>query len=288
MTDQRRRSIEPIVSARWLTDNLGSPDLRLADCRWYLDEPNRGREEYDRGHIPGARYVSLDVDLSAPHGPGRHPLGSPETWAPHLGALGFGDDHVVVIYDDRSGAVAARMWWMLRSIGHRSVAVLDGGLAAWQAAGGSLSSEPGRYPASPLTIRATPEVIDADTLQARLGSVLLIDARDADRYRGEREPIDPIAGHIPTAVNLPMTGNLATDGTFADAATLRSRYRAAGADGTTEAVVYCGSGVTACHDILAMEIAGYPPATLYPGSWSDWSTAGRDVAVGDSPWSSAE
>ncbi len=272
----------PLVTSRWLGEHLYDGTLRLADCRWYLGEPARGPNEYRRGHIPGAVYVSLDDDLSAPTGAGRHPLPEPEDYAAHLSSMGFGDDVIVVAYDDRGGAVASRLWWMLRSIGHPAVAVLDGGLTHWVAEGRQVSTRPGEYPAALLTVRDRPRTVDAEDLESRLGTVALIDARDGDRYRGEREPVDPIAGHIPTAVSVPMAGNLGDDERFLQPAELRARYEAAGAGGT-ETIVYCGSGVTACHDILAMEVAGLTPAALYPGSWSDWGSSGLPIATGDDP-----
>jgi thiosulfate/3-mercaptopyruvate sulfurtransferase len=274
--------IGPLVTTEWLSRHLTDPSLRLADCRWYLGEPARGRQEYDRAHIPGAAYVSLNDDLSAPEGPGRHPLPDPESTAALLGNLGFGDDAKVVAYDDRGGAVASRLWWMLHSIGHPKVAVLDGGLTAWRAEGRALNTEPTTYAPQPLTVRRRPHVIHAERLADGLGAVTLIDARDADRYRGEHEPVDPVAGHIPTAINVPMAGNLGDDDRFLDPDRLRDRFAISVQPGH-DTVVYCGSGVTACHDILAMEIAGLPPATLYPGSWSDWSATGRPIAIGDDP-----
>jgi thiosulfate/3-mercaptopyruvate sulfurtransferase len=262
--------------------HLDDEDVRIADCRWYLDNPPRGREEYDSGHIPRAAYLSLDDDLTATAGPGRHPLAPPEVFAGRFAALGFGGAHRIVAYDTAGGAIAARMWWMLRNIGHDAVAVLDGGLKAWRRAGGVLHSGSERYPPATLSVRAQPVTIDAAALERRLGTVTLLDARDGDRYLGEREPIDPVAGHIPTAVNLPYKGNLGSDDRFCPPEVLRDRFERAGV-GRGETVVYCGSGVTACHHVLAMEIAGLPPATLYPGSWSDWGGSGRAVAVGDEP-----
>ena len=273
----------PLVPTSWLDDHLGDPDLRVADCRWYLGEPARGIAEYHAGHIPGAVFVSLDDDLTAPRGAGRHPLPRPSDYARRLGELGFGNDHTIVAYDDRGGAVAARMWWMLRAIGHPRVAVLDGGLTAWLGEGRSMTTMAGSYEAAQLSVHGEGVTIDGEALESRLGAITLIDARDGDRYRGEREPVDPIAGHIPTAISLPLGGNLRPDLRFADAGMLRKRYLAAGVAPDRQTVVYCGSGVTACHDILAMELAGLPPATLYPGSWSDWSTAGRAVATGSEP-----
>jgi thiosulfate/3-mercaptopyruvate sulfurtransferase len=272
----------PLVGAEWLLRHLDDGDLRIADCRWYLDDPPRGRAEYESGHIPGSVYVSLDDDLTATEGPGRHPLAPPDAFAERFAGLGFGDAHRIVAYDTAGGAIAARMWWMLAGIGHGNVAVLDGGAAAWQGAGGELVPGADRYPATTLTVNAQPITIDSGTLERRLGSVTLIDARDGDRYRGEREPIDPVAGHIPTAINLPYKGNLQPDDHFSPPDALRARFAAAGA-ASGETIVYCGSGVTACHDILAMEIAGLPAPTLYPGSWSDWGESGRAVATGAAP-----
>jgi thiosulfate/3-mercaptopyruvate sulfurtransferase len=196
--------------------------------------------------------------------------------------MGFGDHSIIVAYDDRGGAVASRLWWMLRSIGHDAVAVLDGGLPAWRSTGGPLSTAPTSRSPARLTVRRQPRTIDATSLQANLGSVTLIDARDGDRYRGEREPVDPVAGHIPTAINLPMTGNLAENDRFLAPGTLRARFETE-VDPHRDTVVYCGSGVTACHDILAMEIAGLPAAMLYPGSWSDWCAIERPIATGEDP-----
>jgi thiosulfate/3-mercaptopyruvate sulfurtransferase len=273
----------PLATTTWLDDHLGDVGLRVADCRWYLGEPARGVAEYHAGHIPGAVYVSLDDDLSAPEGAGRHPLPRPADYARRLGELGFGDDHTIVAYDDRGGAVAARMWWMLRAIGHPRVAVLDGGLTAWLAEERATTTMAGSYEAARLSVHGSGVTIDGDALERRLGAVTLVDARDADRYRGEREPVDPVAGHIPTAISLPLGGNLRADLRFADPGVLRKRFLAAGVTPDRETVVYCGSGVTACHDILAMELAGLPAATLYPGSWSDWSTTRRAVATGSDP-----
>jgi thiosulfate/3-mercaptopyruvate sulfurtransferase len=270
----------PLVTAAWLLEHADDPAVRIADTRWYLADPTGGHAAYHEGHIPDAVYVSLDHHLSAPEGPGRHPLPDREDFAVCMGSLGFGDDHLVVAYDDRGGAIAARLWWMLRDIGHDRVAVLDGGIQAWTASGGDLETEPPSPVPATMTVRAPLTTqIDRETLRQRLGTIPLIDARAPDRYRGETEPIDPVAGHIPTARNAPYEGNLNEDLTFADAAELRHRFESLGAG--DETVVYCGSGVTACHGILAMTVAGLPEPTLYPGSWSDWSTSRGPVATGD-------
>ncbi|NNC75037.1 MAG: sulfurtransferase, partial [Acidimicrobiia bacterium] len=251
------------------------PNLRICDTRWYLEDPNQGREEYDKAHIPGARYVSLDADLSAPEGHGRHPLPSRHDAAEQFGALGIGDEHTIVAYDSRGGAIAARLWWMLRWIGHERVAVLDGGTTAWTAAGMPMTDGMPWWLPAQLTVSESPAMttIDRQQLADKIGSIDLVDARSPERYRGDEEPVDPIAGHIPTAINLPYEANLGPDSTMVDAESLAERYA-----GLDFPVVYCGSGVTACHDILAMELAGVPGAVLYPGSWSDWSSSGMETA----------
>lgn len=259
---------------------LDDPLVRIADTRWYLGEPDRGTAAYAAGHLPGAVFVDLEHHLSSHPGPGRHPLPTREEFAARIGALGFGDDHLVVAYDDRGGAIAARLWWMLRWIGHDRVRVLDGGMTAWAADG--LPTEVGigsQRPAAmsvhdPLTRR-----IDREELAAGLGSIRLFDARAPERYRGDEEPIDPIGGHIPTALDRPYEGALGPDDRFLPASDLAAMF---GRD-DRETVVYCGSGVTACHDILAMVTAGLPEPILYPGSWSDWSSSGMPVAIGPQP-----
>ena len=270
-----------LISAEALVEILDDPALRIADTRWYRGEPRRGHAAYHAGHIPGAVFVDLDLHLSARTGPGRHPMPDREVFATTLGGRGFGDDHVIVAYDDREGAIAARLWWMLRDIGHTSIRVLDGGLTAWTSAGLPAETEcPAPGPA-PLTVRpGVTRSLDRDDLRARLGRITLADARAPERYRGDEEPIDPIAGHIPTAINLPTSDHLTPDGRFRDPADLRKHYEAA-FDGDT--IFYCGSGVTACHDILAAVEAGAPEPILYPGSWSDWSASGMPVATGPEP-----
>lgn len=268
--------MSPLVGVAALAARLDDPAWRVADCRWYLGEPERGRRAYDSGHLPGAVYVDLERHLSAPEGPGRHPLPDLADFAAAMGGLGIGTDHTVVAYDDRGGAVAARLWWLLRHAGHEAAYVLDGGLSAWQAAGLPTTTEVPCHPVAEL--RAGPgamPTVDRDELRARLGEVTLVDARAPARYRGDEEPVDPVAGHIPTAVNVPYEGNLGDDQRFLDPAELRARYpEAAG-----PVVAYCGSGVTACHDLLAMEVAGLAGGALYPGSWSDWATAGYPAAT---------
>lgn len=278
-----------LISADQLAARAGDPGLRVVDVRWYLGRPGGGRVAYDAGHVPGAIFVDMDSDLVAASGPGRHPLPDPAVFAARLGALGIGSEHDVVVYDDVGGWVAARLWWMLDDLGHRAVSVLDGGYQAWVGGGNPVATaeaelEPA-WPAADLDLadRWT-KVVDRDGLRARLGEVVVLDARAAARYRGEIEPIDPIAGHIPTARNAPTDGNLGADGRFLSAQELEARFIALGAaDREAEVVNSCGSGVSACHNALAMRIAGLADPILYPGSWSDWSTAGYPVATGPEP-----
>ncbi len=270
-----------LVSVDRLADLLGSSELRAFDTRWYLGEPDRGRSEYLASHIPGAVFVDLETQLSGRGGPGRHPLPDPVRFAATLGRLGIDPESRVVVYDSSGGAIAARMWWMLRALGHRSVRVLDGGWQAWTAAGlpvddAFVQPHPVAYP---VLMSSWPRTVTNAEIRADSDHTL-IDARAAERYRGEVEPVDARPGHIPGAVNLPHTGNLAPDGTHLPAEVLAQRFAGVGSD----PVVYCGSGVTACANILAMELAGIPGARLYPGSWSDWASQPTlPVALGDRP-----
>lgn len=265
-----------------LLARLGDPALRLCDVRWWLADPLKGRRDYAAAHLPGAVFVDVDTDLVAPTGPGRHPLPSPAAFAARMAALGIGDEHDVVVYDDAGATIAARLWWMLDDLGHPSVRVLDGGIAAWTTAGGPLTDVVPAFQPGRLTLRGEwSHTLDREAMAARLraGDITLIDARAPERYRGEIEPVDPVAGHIPGAINRPTAGNLGPDGRFLDPEVLRARF-----DGLGNAVATsCGSGVTACHHALAMRVAGLPDPLLYPGSYSDWSTAGMPVATGDDP-----
>lgn len=277
----RTRTVtDPIVAVEDL-DALES--VVFADVRWYLGEPDQGRAEYEARHIPGAVYVDLERHLSVPEGPGRHPLPTPEELAWRLGELGIGDGDTVVAYDDRGGAVAARLWWVLRHIGHEAF-VLDGGIQAWAAAGRELASGVETRDPTTLTVRPGPtRRLDRDALRNRLGDVTLLDARAPERYRGEEEPVDPVAGHIPTAVSADLNLNLDDDLRFLPPGALRDRFDSLGVTANRDTVVYCGSGVTACHNALALIRAGFPEPILYPGSWSDWSTSGGEVATGPEP-----
>jgi thiosulfate/3-mercaptopyruvate sulfurtransferase len=278
----------PLISVPELAAHLQHPDaeasLRVCDVRWYLAEPGRGRREYDAGHIPAAIFIDTETVLTGPSGPGRHPLPDPRSFASALGELGIGGDHMVVAYDDPGATLAAaRLWWMLDDLGHDRVRLLDGGWAAWITHGGAVSiDEPTHPPARLVLADRWRGVIDRERLRERLGSVVLLDARAGERYRGEIEPIDPVAGHIPTAVSAPNGENLDPDGRFLPPDRLHDRFAALGCS-DREVVTSCGSGVTACHNALAMRIAGLPDPLLYPGSYSDWSRSDEPVATGPEP-----
>lgn len=282
-------ALSPLISA---ADLLALPreGVLIFDCRFDLMRPAAGREAHAQGHLPGAVHADLDHHLSAPAAQavcgGRHPLPQPAVWARTLGALGVTPEHHVVVYDAHGGMFAARLWWMLRWAGHVRVQVLDGGLPAWQRAGGTLQAGEGAAPApvADYPMSATPgeALIDADTLARRLGRAVLIDARAAERYRGDVEPLDPVAGHIPGALNRPFSANLGPDGRFLAPEALHAAFAPAVALGGAANVVHqCGSGVTACHNLLAMAVAGLPGAALYAGSWSEWCRdPARPVARG--------
>jgi thiosulfate/3-mercaptopyruvate sulfurtransferase len=266
---------------------IDDPDLRLFDCRFSLTDTEAGRRAYLQGHLPGACYAHLDEHLSSPIGPqtGRHPLPDPSRLADWLGECGVSSESRVVVYDDVGGAFAVRLWWLLRWIGHDRAALLDGGLQAWVAAGGALTRELPRH--EPRALIARPDDsrwISTEALAAELsaGNAILIDARAPERFRGEQEPIDPTAGHIPGAINLPLTGNLDRDGRLLAPDRLRKRFVDALGDSPHASVVHsCGSGVNACHNLLAMEVAGLSGSRLYAGSWSEWiRSPERPVATG--------
>ncbi|MCW3065707.1 MAG: thiosulfate sulfurtransferase match [Solirubrobacterales bacterium] len=257
--------------------------LVLLDVRWSLGDPH-GRRHYLEGHIPGAVYVDLEAELSgAPSAvAGRHPLPTVDSLQAAARSWGIDAGSPVVAYDDAGNLSAARAWWLLRWGGLSDVSLLDGGLSAWRRAGHAIESsavtpEPGDVT---LTAGHLP-VLDADEAAQLAVDGILLDARAPERFRGDAEPIDPKAGHIPGAVSAPAAGNLDADGAFEDAAALAARFRALGVDGSRRVGAYCGSGVTAAHEIAALAIAGFD-AALYPGSWSQWSSdESRPVAVGD-------
>ena len=267
-----REHFGPLVAANWLAAHLH--EVRIVDVRWYLKpvDGRSGRDAYDAGHLPGAIWLDIDTDLSDPPSPaaGRHPLPSPERFAAVLARAGIGPGDPVVAYDDAGGSVAARLWWMLHVLGE-PVAVLDGGLAAWN---GPLVTDVPEF--RPVARKPRPwptdRLVSAEQVAAAR-DVAVFDARSAERYASGDPEIDPRPGHIPGALSAPWTGNLDDAGRFRGAEELRSRFAAA--DGRP-AIAYCGSGVTACHDLLAMELAGLRGTALYPGSWSQW---GADPAL---------
>lgn len=279
-----------LISTADLAARLADPALVLIDVRHDLGKPPAwGEEQYRMSHIPGACFASLDRDLAAPKTGrnGRHPLATPQDAASALGRLGIGADTQVVAYDGGSSMYAVRLWWMLRWLGHDAAAVLDGGFDKWTREGRPVTAEvPVVKPRELPVRRVGPALATADVARAVAErAVTLVDARSPERYRGETEPLDPVAGHIPGARNRPYPRNLNPDQTFKPADMLRREF--AELLGTTplERVVhYCGSGVTACHNILAMEIAGLPGTRLYPGSWSEWSAdPALPVATGNEP-----
>jgi thiosulfate/3-mercaptopyruvate sulfurtransferase len=265
----------PLVNVDWLINHHGDPNWVILDCRFRLSDPDQGRRAYQQGHIPGAYYLDLNRDLSSPvqaHG-GRHPLPDLETLAATLGACGIDSEQStpVVIYDDFRGAFAARCWWLLRYYGHKSVAVLDGGISAWTQAGQALSTEtPQAQAASFKPQLQTGWVLNYEQIQERQvkGQGVLIDARSPERFRGEQEPIDPIAGSIPGAVNYFWQDLVDDQGQFLPVAALKDYWSELPAG--QQPVMYCGSGVTACVNLLSRAAAGYPMAPLYVGGWSDW------------------
>ncbi|TJZ41568.1 sulfurtransferase [Streptomyces piniterrae] len=278
-----------IITATELASELASPAEKAApvllDVRYQLGGPP-GRPQYEAGHLPGAVYVDLDSELAGTPGKaGRHPLPDLTVFTAAMRAAGVSADRPVVVYDGGQGWAAARAWWLLRWAGHRDVRVLDGGLAAWQASGGTMSVDKETPRAGDFTpVPGSLPLLTADDAAALARRGVLLDARAAERYRGEVEPIDRVAGHIPGAVSAPTTENVAEGGTvFRDAAALAERFAAFGATPDAEVGVYCGSGVSAAHQVLALAVAGIP-AALYVGSWSEWSgDPSRPVATGPQP-----
>ena len=274
--------MSPLVGVADLARELAAPQPPvLLDVRWRLGGPP-GIDSYRAGHLPSAVFADLDRDLSGPPGPaGRHPLPSAADFQAVMRRAGVSDGRPVVAYDDADATIAARAWWLLRYFGHGSARVLDGGLRAWQAAGQPLTMaepapEPGDFTARPGHM----PLLDAAGASATARSGVLLDARAAERYRGETEPIDPVAGHIPGAVSAPATGNVTRDGGLLAPAELRERFASLGARPGVAVGAYCGSGVTAAAEVLALELAGIP-AALYVGSWSSWvADPARPVATG--------
>jgi thiosulfate/3-mercaptopyruvate sulfurtransferase len=280
---------QTLVTAEHAATRLKDPRLRVFDCRHELGKPGAGREAYLRGHLPGATFADLDQELAAPRTPtsGRHPLPAPDGFAARLRAWGVDGDSYVLAYDDASGLWAARFWWMAAKwLGHPRVAVLDGGLRRWAAAGLPVTVDipPPRATGNFEGHHDASRTVDAEATQVAAVDPAwrVLDARAAERYRGEVEPIDKVAGHVPGALNLPTAGLVTADGTFGPPAEIKAAFAAKlGGVPPERTVAYCGSGVTACHLLLAMEHAGLADGKLYPGSWSEWTAdPSRPVATG--------
>ncbi|MFT4047803.1 MAG: sulfurtransferase [Solimonas sp.] len=265
-----------LIQPSELAAHLGDAQWRIIDARFELSKPMQGRVDYDAGHLPGALYADLDADLSSPitASSGRHPLPTPEAFAETLSRWGIAEEVQVVVYDQGSGLFASRLWWLLRARGHRRVAVLDGGLAAWTRLGLPVTAAPSNAPKrAEVAARPFAGWLGSADVQRALanGAIVLVDARAADRFAGRNETIDPIAGHVPGARNHPLSDNLEADGRFLPAAELRKRWQARLAGrGANELVTMCGSGITACHSLLALDVAGLDGGRLYAGSWSEW------------------
>lgn len=263
-----------VVSAEWLSEHLQDPNLVIVDCRFSLADPELGQQQYESSHIPGSFYLDLNRDLSSPvqrHG-GRHPLPDPLEFANKLAAIGINSQETfVVAYDDSRLAFAARLWWLLRYLGHSQVAVLDGGLSGWKQAGYGVTDKPSLAKKGTFVPEPQPEkIVDIDYVKSSQNSpqIALIDSREGDRYRGEREPIDPVAGHIPGALNYPWQEVTDAESHVKSVAEQKSRWEPL--ENAQEILVYCGSGVTACVNLLSLELAGISTGKLYAGSWSDW------------------
>lgn len=278
-----------LIDCATLSAMLGTADLVIVDCRFDLTRPEWGGQAFREGHIPGSGYAHLDRDLSGAvtTATGRHPLPDPDVLAGHFACRGIDGRVQVVAYDQGSGACAARLWWLLRWLGHAGTAVLDGGFEAWCHAGlpvraGAAGSRAPRAFQRRTPIGAAPVSTAEVVAGLRNRTLRLIDARGADRFAGQNEIIDPVAGHVPGAVNHPFADNLGPDGRFLQAAELRARWlRTLGGHSPADTVSMCGSGVTACHNLFALELAGLTGARLYPGSWSEWiRDSGRPVATG--------
>ena len=275
-----------LIQVDELKQHLDDASFVIFDCRHDLMQPDAGAQAYAQAHIPGARFAHSDTDLSGPKTgkTGRHPLPDPAAFSAWLGANGVDGSKQVIAYDHAGGASATRLWWMLRWLGHDAAAVLDGGWEAWVNAGAPTTAEPPVTSATTFPGRPRAIWVDVDHVLSHLGQpdMLVIDARTPERYRGETEPIDPVAGHIPGAINRLYKDNLGSDGRFRSAEELRAVFTALLQGRTPEQVVHqCGSGVSACHNILAMEVAGLSGSRLYPGSWSEWcADPRRPVARG--------
>lgn len=285
----RNAPLSPVIQAAGLAALLDSPQLLIVDCRFDLADAQLGARAYAAGHVPGAVFASMDQDLAAPrtHRTGRHPLPSAATFARLLGSWGFTPASRVIVYDQGSGAGAARLWWMLRARGHSAVQVLDGGWAAWLAHGGPVSTRVPDITPTQVEEREFAGVLDAAQVADALagGRIVLVDARAPERFSGQTEPIDPVAGHVPGARNHPYTRNLDGAQRWLAPGELRRQWAPLLEQAANRPMVMmCGSGVTACHNLLALELAGHSGGQLYAGSWSEWITdPARPVATGEDP-----
>jgi thiosulfate/3-mercaptopyruvate sulfurtransferase len=275
--DPSMSSYELLISANALAENLENPRFRIIDCRFHLGQTEKGQDDYEIAHVDGACYANLDKDLSSPISvdSGRHPLPDIDTFISTLRQWGISNDSQVIVYDDAGGGVASRLWWMLRWLGHTDVALLDGGFAAWVRSDYKVSSDTLAPAMGSFDGRPVPGVVwtTADLMSWHSAGepFVLVDARDGSRFRGEHEPIDPVAGHVPGAVSLPLTDNLNPDGTWRSPAEIKERWaKISGISPQNAWGVMCGSGVTACHLALSASIAGLPNPCLYVGSWSEW------------------
>lgn len=275
--------MQALVTAPWLHDHLHDDQLVIVDCRFHLSTAEAGAEDYGQDHIPGALYFHLNRDLSGPkaeHG-GRHPLPSVEALTSLFSQAGIDEHTTVIAYDDQEMAMAGRLWWLLRYLGHDRTAVLDGGYAAWKRAGYEVTADVPTPKPRTFKPQVRPDMlVDIQGVQARGPKTALLDSRAGERYRGESEPLDPKAGHIPGAHHFFYKENLAPDQTMLPVDQLKSRLEPFSGQ---DIIVYCGSGVTACSNLLALHAAGRTDAKLYPGSWSDWSSYDLPVAVGPTP-----
>jgi len=280
----------PLIDAAALSTRLDDPDWVVVDCRWTLTDPSAGPAAYARSHIPGARYANLDRDLARRPGPadGRHPLPAPSDLAARLGEWGVHERSTIVAYDEAAGAYAARLWWLLGWLGHDRRLVLDGGLAAWEAAGLAVETQTPRWRPTTYAARgvAADSVVAAADIPARQAAgALLVDARASPRYRGEQEPIDPVAGHVPGALNRPGSLNVGPEGRFLPASELaRELDRLLDGRPAADLIAMCGSGVTACQLLLALAVVGLDGGKLYAGSWSEWiRDPARPIRTGPAP-----
>lgn len=282
-------NFQTIISTDDLNANSANENWFIFDCRFVLKDPHGGRKKFDQGHIPGAQFANLDEDLASPmtQTSGRHPLPDADDLIEKLRSWGVNNDSQVICYDDVSGAFAARMWWLLRWLGHRDVAVLDGGIDKWVASGLPLETNVQTRPAGTLTGKPDDEMwVDIAFVQQRLAEndIALLDARSHERFAGIDKKTDPVPGHVPGADSYPFAENLNQQGTFLSGEELRKRFATVFSDYRQDQIInMCGSGVTACHNLLAMNIAGLPQTRLYTGSWSEWiKDSNRPVATGDS------